>query len=213
VLPGDFGAAMLLSLTKKFLFVANLKTASTSIERVLGPHSEIRLTQSRFGKHQSFAEFSERFRWLLNVANINDLFIFGVMRDPVDYVLSLYNSHRIEQFRNTPKLYTGNMDFAQFISEWVPKNIDQLRPQHSRFTSSEGRLVANLLISFGKLGSGMEILAERLQIKELLSLPQSNSSPPGITRSDLAPEQLAWIETRFDRDREFMEKYCDRILG
>ena len=203
---------MLLSLTKKFLFIANLKTASTSIERVLGPHSEIRLTQSRFGKHQSFSEFAERFRWLLNVANVNDLFIFGVMRDPVDHVLSLYNSHRVEQFRNSPKLYTGNMDFAQFISDWVPKNIDQLRPQHSRFTSAEGRLVANLLISFEKLETGMAILAERLQIKELLSLPKSNPSPPGITRSELRPDQLSWIESKFERDREFIEKYCDRIL-
>ena len=204
---------MLLSLTKKFLFIANLKSASTSIERVLAPHSEIRLMQSRFGKHQSFAEFAERFRWLLNVANVNDLFIFGVIRDPVDYVLSLYNSHRVEQFRGTPKLYTGNMDFDQFISEWVPKNIDQLRPQHSRFTSSEGRLVANLLISFDKLDAGMEIVAERLRVKELLSLPKTNPSPPGTTRSDLKPEQVEWIESRFERDREFMEKYCDRILG
>lgn len=203
---------MLLSLTKKFLFIANLKTASTSIERVLGPYSDIRLTQSRFGKHQSFAEFAERFRWLLNVANVNDLFIFGVMRDPVDYVLSLYNSHRVDQFRGSPKLYTGNMDFAQFITDWVPKNIDQLRPQHSRFTSAEGRLVANLLISFEKLDAGMAILAERLHVKDLVSLPKSNPSPPGIGRSELRPDQVSWIESKFGRDREFMEKYCDRIL-
>jgi hypothetical protein len=203
---------MLLSLTKKFLFIANLKTASTSIERVLGPHSEIRLSQSRFGKHQSFVEFAERFRWILNVANINDLFIFGVMREPVDYVISLYNSHRVEQFRNSPKLYTGNMDFAQFIAEWVPKNVDQLRPQHSRFTSAEGRAVTNLLISFANLEAGMGILADRLQVKELLMLPKTNPSPTGLVREDLTPEQIAWINARFERDREFMEKYCDRIV-
>ncbi len=50
---------MLLSLTKKFLFIANLKTASTSIERVLNGHCELRLTHSPFGKHQTFAEFVE----------------------------------------------------------------------------------------------------------------------------------------------------------
>jgi len=203
---------MLLSLTKKFLFIANLKTASTSIERVLGTYSEIRLSQSRFGKHQSFAEFAERFRWILNLANVNDLFIFGVMREPVDYVLSLYNSHRVEQFRSSPKLYTGNMDFTQFIAEWVPKNVDQLRPQHSRFTSAEGRLVTNLLISFQKLEAGMEMVADRLQVRELLSLPKTNPSPTGIGRADLTREQIAWINARFERDREFMEKFCDRIV-
>ena len=78
---------MLLSLSKKFLFIANLKTASTAIERVLAPHCELRLTSSPFGKHQSFVEFAERFRWLLSVTAIEDLFIFGVIRDPVDFVL------------------------------------------------------------------------------------------------------------------------------
>ncbi|HKO20101.1 MAG TPA: hypothetical protein VJU82_14560 [Acidobacteriaceae bacterium] len=203
---------MLLSLTRKFLFIANLKTASTSIERVLGPHSEIRLNQSRFGKHMSFSEFAERFKWILNTVNINELFIFGVMRDPADYVLSLYNSHRVEQFRNSPKLYTGNMDFTQFIAEWVPKNHDQLRPQYSRFTSAEGRLVTNLLVSFDKLAAGMEMVAEQLQMKDLLNLPKSNPSPPGITLEDLTPEQQKWIDTRFEKDREFMAKYCDRLL-
>lgn len=204
---------MLLSLTKKFLFIANLKTASTSIERVLSPHAEIRLTQSRFGKHQSFSEFAERFKWILNCVNVNELFIFGVMRDPTDYVLSLYNSHRVEQFRDTPKLYTGNMDFSQFIEQWVPKNADQLRPQYSRFTSAEGRIVANLILSFDRLAEGMPLVAEKLQIKELLNLPKSNPSPSGIGRGDLSREQLAWIDGRFTKDREFMNRYCDRLLG
>jgi hypothetical protein len=204
---------MLLSLTKKFLFIANLKTASTSIERVLGPHAELRLTQSRFGKHQSFSDFAERFKWLLSVANVNDLFIFGVMRDPADYVVSLYNSHRAERFKNTPKLYTGNMDFSQFLAEWAPKNADQLRPQYVRFTSAEGRVVANFIVSFANLVAGMAVISERLQVKELLNLPNPNPSPPGLTRADLTADHLAWVEARFERDREFMARYCDRMLG
>lgn len=204
---------MLLSLTKKFLFIANLKTASTSIERVLSPHAEIRLVQSRFGKHQSFSEFSERFKWLLSCVNVHDLFIFGVMRDPADYVLSLYNSHRIEQFRNNPKLYTGNMDFGRFIAEWVPRNADQLRPQFARFVGAEGRVVANLIISYDRLAEGLEIVAKRLDVKELCNMPRVNPSPSELTRSGLSPEHLAWIKTRFEKDREFMERYCDRLLG
>ena len=204
---------MLLSLTKKFLFIATLKSASTSIESVLAPYAELRLVQAQFGKHQPFADFAERFRWLMSRVDVNDLFIFGVMRDPVDFVLSLYNSHRVEQFRNSPKLYTGNMDFAQFIAEWVPKNADQVRPQFSRFTSTEGRVVANLVISFDKLTAGLNIVADRLKIKELRDLPNSNPSPPGITRADLTSDQIKWIETRLEKDREFMARYCDRLMG
>ena len=204
---------MLLSLTKKFLFIANLKTASTSIERVLAPHAEIRLVQSRFGKHQSFSEFAERFKWILGCVNVQELFIFGVMRDPVEYVVSLYNSHRIEQFRNTPKLYTGDMDFGQFIAEWVPKNADQLRPQYTRFVGTEGRVVANLIISHDRLMEGMATVAEKLDIKELLHLPRNNPSPPGLSRAELTPEQIVWIENRCAKDRDFINRFCNRPLG
>lgn len=204
---------MLLSLTKKFLFIANLKTASTSIERVLSPYAEIRLVQARFGKHQNFSEFAERFKWILSCVNVHDLFIFGVMRDPTDYVLSLYNSHRLDQFRDNPKLYTGDMDFARFITEWVPKNADQLRPQFTRFCGVEGRVIANLIISYDRLAEGLRIVAQKLDTNELLNLPRANSSPPAITRENLSPEQIGWIENKFAKDREFMARYCDRVLG
>jgi hypothetical protein len=204
---------MLLSLTKKFLFIANLKTASTSIEKVLAPYAELRLEQSRLGKHQSYADFAERFKWLVGLVDINELFIFGVIRDPVDYVLSIYNSHKNEQFKNNARLYTGDMDFAQFISIWAPKNADQIRPQITRFTSTDGRIAANLLISFHKLKPGLELVAKKLGTPELLNLPRMNESPPGVTRKDLTPEQIAWIEGRMQRDIETMKRYCDKIGG
>jgi len=202
---------MLLSLTKQFLFIANLKTASTSIERILSPHAEIRLLQANFGKHQTFVEFAERFRWILSCTSVSDLFIFGVIREPVDFVLSLYNSHRRDQFKDNPKLYTGGLDFDGFISEWVPKNNDQLKNQYLRFLGSEGRLVTNLLISYGKLDSGLEIVAEKLGVPDLTKLPRTNTSPQGLKREDLTREQVDWIEKRFRKDIEFIEHHADRL--
>lgn len=204
---------MLLGLNKKFLFIANLKTASTSIERVLAPHCELRLTQSNHGKHQTFVEIAERFRWLLNCVNIEDLFIFGVIRDPVDFVLSLYNSHKREQFKNNPRLYSGDMNFATFLTQWVPKNADQLKNQYLRFVSSEGRLVTNLLITYDKLEEGLDKVAGIVGVPDLRKLPKANASPDGITRSDLTKEQIEWIETRFRRDREFIERHANRLTG
>ena len=204
---------MLLSLNKKFLFIANLKTASTSIERVLAPHCELRLTQSNHGKHQSFVEIAERFRWLLGVANVEDLFIFGVIRDPVDFVISLYNSHKREQFKDNAKLYTGDMDFARFMSQWVPKNADQLKNQYVRFISTEGRLITNLLISYDKLDEGLAIVAKKIGVPELTKLPKANASPQGIGRNDLTREQLDWIEQRFRRDKEFIDRHANRVSG
>ncbi|HWA89245.1 MAG TPA: sulfotransferase family 2 domain-containing protein [Rhizomicrobium sp.] len=204
---------MLLSLNKKFLFIANLKTASTSIERVLAPHAELRLTQSQYGKHQSFVEFAERFRWLLGVAGVEDLFVFGVIRDPVDYVLSIYNSHKREQFKENQRLYTGDMDFARFITQWVPRNADQLKNQYLRFISAEGRLITNLLISYDKLDKGLELVADRLGIPELTKLPRANTSPEGAKRADLTQEQIDWIDQRFRKDKEFIDRHADRVTG
>lgn len=204
---------MLLSLNKKFLFIANLKTASTSIERVLSPHCELRLTQANYGKHQTFVEVAERFHWLLSVANIEDIFIFGVIRDPADFVLSLYNSHKREQFKDNAKLYTGDMDFAQFLSQWVPKNADQLKNQYVRFISAEGRLITNLLISYDKLTEGLQIVADKIGVRELTKLPKANASPQGIARKDITKEQLDWIEQRFRKDRLFIERHADKLMG
>jgi hypothetical protein len=204
---------MLLSLNRKFLFIANLKTASTSIERVLAPHCELRLTQANHGKHMSFVEISERFRWLLGCTNIEDLFIFGVIRDPVDFVLSLYNSHKRDQFKDNARLFTGNMSFDDFIAQWVPKNADQLKNQHVRFVGSEGRLITNLLISYDKLQEGLEIVANRIGAPDLLKLPQANTSPEGLARGDLTKEQVDWINARFRRDREFIDRHANKLVG
>ncbi len=204
---------MLLSLNKKFLFIANLKTASTAIERILAPHCELRLTQSNHGKHQTFVEVAERFRWLLGMAGVDDIFIFGVIRDPVDFVLSLYNSHKREQFKGDAKLYTGDMDFARFLTQWVPKNADQVKNQYVRFISAEGRPITNLLISYDKLHGGLEIVADRIGVPDLNNLPKANTSPQGIGRNDLTREQLDWIEQRFRKDKEFIERHADRVIG
>src|SRR4051812_39959950 len=146
---------MLFSLTKKFIFIANQKTASTSIEKVLAPHADLRLLRSEFGKHLPFARVIEHFGWLTTRVALKELFIFGVMREPVDYVLSMYNAHCKERFRGIPHLYTGGMSFEKFLSVWVPNHPDQMKPQISRFMSADGKMVANLLISYDRLQEGL----------------------------------------------------------
>lgn len=52
---------MLISLRKKFIFVANLKTASTAIEKQLRSVCEVAILQTRFGKHHGLDEIEKRF--------------------------------------------------------------------------------------------------------------------------------------------------------
>ena len=202
---------MLFSLSKKFLFIANLKTASTAIERVLAPHAELRLLQSQYGKHQTYLQFTENFKWLAGRADARELFIFGVIRDPIGYALSVFNFHAKNEFRGQPN-FTGNMDFARFVSTWVPKFADQMKPQISRFVDARGKLVTNLLISYDRLQEGLDIVADRLDIPALRNLPRDNESPRVVGRSDLSAEQIAWIEERSRTDTEAIAQYANKPI-
>lgn len=205
---------MIFSLSKKFLFIANLKTASTSIESVLAPHAELRLQAPGHGKHLSYAEFIRNFKWLSEHANMNDVFVFGVIREPVSYMLSLYNSHRGEAFKGRDGLYTGNMDFDQFLSAWSGRNHEQVKPQVSRFTCNmDSRLATNFLISYDRLDDGLKLVAERLQVPGLASLPRLNASPPGLSEEQLLPSQVEAIRERFKADYEAISKYSNQPVG
>src|ERR1700742_714787 len=89
---------MLLSLSRKFIFVANLKSASSTIEAAIADWAEIRLTQTRFGKHDGLTQISQKFVWAKRYVPYEEFFVFGVIRDPVDFLLSLYNSHNKSAF-------------------------------------------------------------------------------------------------------------------
>ena len=166
---------MLISCRKKFLFIANLKTASTSIEATLKPFSEIALTKSEEGKHMPFRVIEQRFGRMFSRPNHNFL-IFGVMRDPVDLILSLYNSHTEAKFRDYPYLYTGSMDFNQFITEWTNKNADQIQLQLTRFLDNQGNIGANYIISYERLAEGLNHVASVINVPELRKLRRENVS-------------------------------------
>jgi hypothetical protein len=97
---------MLISLDYKFIFVANLKSASTSIENALRPFCEIALIESRFEKHAPLSEIERRFSWIGDIIPWSDLFKVGVIRDPIDFIISIYNSHADPKFSNDPPIYT-----------------------------------------------------------------------------------------------------------
>src|SRR6476469_3594766 len=78
----------------KFIFVANTKCASTSIEHSkIAEISEIKLTYGlpRIGRHMSIDDISEKFNFLFEEYKLNEFFKFGVIRDPLDWVVSWFN--------------------------------------------------------------------------------------------------------------------------
>lgn len=193
---------MIISIEKKFIFVANLKTASTSIEAALRPHGDIVVRRSELGKHLPYAEIQKRFRWVFSAISESEFFKFGVIRDPLDYALSLYKSHRDEKFKNNHRLYTGDMSFDDFLEKWVPNNKGQLQPQIDRFVDINGNLALDQLIIYSDLEKKFPEVMSKVGIPEI-ELPNMNVSPKSDV--DVTDSARLHIATLMGRDYKAIE--------
>lgn len=204
---------MLISLSYRFVFIANLKTASTAIEAALRPFSDIALVEARFDKHLPFVDFEERFSWVFDIIPRREFLIFGVLRDPLDYMVSLYNSHCDARFKDIPSLYTGGMTFDNFLTQWAAQNPDQLTPQHGRFLNKKQEIAVDYIISFDQLPSGLTVIYEKIGIPASLQVPHINISHRRVSVDELSPLHRQHIERHLGADRRFIAKFCNRFLS
>jgi hypothetical protein len=197
---------MLISTSHKFVFVANLKTASSAIERALRRHAEIVVRETRLGKHLPIAQIEQRFSWLFHHYPIETLFVFGVMREPVDYMLSLYNSHS-ETPEGGKKPSTRGQPFPEFVRQWAAESW-QARPQRQMFLR-DGAVAVDALIDFRELPAQFTSICHRLGVSTKLMV--SNASPRTVIREDVDAETLRFIENHFAEDYAFYERYAGRM--
>ena len=203
---------MLIGLRRKFIFVANMKTASSAIETVLKPLAEIVITDSEFGKHLPFSIIEQRFSWIFEYVPQVDFFIFGVIREPIDFIVSLYNFHSRADFELRPRLYTGAIGFDAFLSNWCADNCDQIEPQHWKFLDRDGHIAPNFIVSYQRLTKGLTYVANRIDAPALRKMPMINVSNELLSRHDLTAYQRSWIAEMFADDYRFLERFCDRLL-
>jgi hypothetical protein len=182
------------------------------MELALRPFSEICFMEPATLKHLPFAEVMQRFSWVFDEIPLNRFFVFGIMRHPVDLMLSLFNSHTNDAFKDYPYLYTGNMNFDEFIIDWCTRNAWDVRPQYNRFVE-QGTIFADYIISFPNLELGFEHVKSVTGTQSAGALPRENTSHYKICRHELTPNQLEWITDRFKEDIDFMSLYCDRPLN
>lgn len=192
---------MLLSLSHKFLFVANVKTASTSIEATLGNFAEVRIRKTEFGKHNPLTQISRKFEWVKRYIPYEEFFVFGVIRDPVDHLLSLYNAHSREVLRGSA-VPTRGMDFDTFVDVWCKDNW-QADLQSPRFIDRNGRFQMSHLIDYESLRDEFGKICTHLELGDKL-LKHLNISPENLTRNDLTPAQIARIERDYAQDYELL---------
>jgi hypothetical protein len=202
---------MLLSPSIRCIFIAGLKVGSTSTQERLSRFFEICLSETQYGKHMSYIEIKKNFKWLFKLGPIRNYFVFGTIRDPVDWCISLYNSHCDDKFSNNPELYTRNTTFDEFLSDWRERNLWAFAPQYSRFVSQNGRLGLNYIIKYDNLDAGLLYVCRRIGIPEPDVL-HANVSPRVLSRAMLRSDMIDRIYHEFGPDYELYQNFTGRIL-
>jgi hypothetical protein len=131
-----------------------------------------------------------------------DFFVFGVMRDPVDWLLSLYNSHTKPEFDGL-HYSTKDVPFSRFLTDGFEKRW-QMRPQHLRFSDELGRFRANHIVDFGTLDSEFPRICERIGIQSV-ELRRRNASPQVVSRENLTRADLDFIQEKYAADYAFIK--------
>jgi hypothetical protein len=203
---------MLISIRHNFVFIANLKTASTSIEAVLRPFSDITNTYTATGKHDGYQDIARKFSWLFEKRPLAGFCIFGVVRHPVDYVLSVYNSHAKAAFDGKPAS-TRNIPFDKYWYEGHDTKW-QLTAQSARFLDADGKVAADYVIDFATVSAEFRALLLRMKVKG--DLGHLNESPSVVTRRDLSATTIRSIEDAFAADMVLLAsrpRSFDKILA
>jgi hypothetical protein len=186
---------MLVGFEKKFIFIANLKTASTSIESLFGDFAEFKISQSAFGKHKGISAVEIFLEEFAGSSDLSGFFRFAVMRDPVRWLNSLYRSHKSVKFENTA-LSTLGMSFSEFLDVWCDINHDMARPQVERFKNRHGLIDIDYVIDFANLADGVRDVARSVNV-------EINELSP----VDLDEKILRKIEKRYISDFEAREAF------
>lgn len=194
---------MLLSLSHKFLFIANVKTGSSSVEAALRKYAEIAVCETRLGKHDTLSVVSQKFPWVRQYVRYQDFFVFGVVREPVDWLLSLYNSHSKDDF-DGHRSSTKGVPFGDFLRDGFA-NRWQMKPQHLRFVDRHGRFDVSHLVDFSTLEVEFSRVCRRIGLGER-EPPKINVSPAILSREDLAQADLDFIHENYRADFDLLNR-------
>ncbi|NVE94577.1 hypothetical protein [Altererythrobacter lutimaris] len=200
---------MLIDIKRKIIFVAGLKTGSTSVENMFQHMADIRIVRSEWGKHDAVHQIKQKFAWLFEKIPFDEFFVWGVIREPRDWLWSLYKSHRHENFAADPRLYTGNMNFEEFLDDWCARNFSQVIPQHLKFEDENDNLVCDALIPFERLEEGLKHMAVRYDAGGVV--PKKLNASPVIETDESFLAARDQIAERYARDYEIHQWAGDQF--
>jgi hypothetical protein len=206
---------MILSVRHGFLYFAMPKTATTAIESLLGPYGDISLERTAHFKHISCAELRARYSQLFSSCYSYECFFrFGVVREPVSWVVSWYN------FRSRPELadpkspnhrnYLGAYTLEEFVEELEaqePRSFARIGTQSDFYRLPEHELGVHALVRHDHLHDDLARITAYLPIdlSHGLSITRANESPSRISRSHVTTATRDRILQVFAEDLKLYE--------
>mgnify|MGYP000727585795 CR=1 FL=1 len=205
---------MLIGLKHRFIFIANTKSASTTIEHHLQRSAEIAIRHQAYGKHWPASTIEQVFGPYFQKAGVKpeSLFRFGVIRDPVEWLVSWFNyRQRPELDANSPRSCRG-VDFDDFVAE-IRKGRDardfaSLSSQGRRFLDQNGDLAVDYLVAYPRVVCEVDAIAKHMGLNvtgDMTTLTR-NQSPRVQSTNRIESEIDTVIRDWYAQDQELYEK-------
>jgi hypothetical protein len=203
---------MILSRGRQFLFIHAPKTGGTSLALALEARAmkdDIMLGDTpkaakrrkrlegakaagRLWKHATLADLDG----VVRAEELDDLFVFTLVRNPWDRLVSYYHWLQTQNFAHPAVDYAKRLDFAAFVAEPLIVQSFAQASAASYVTDANGIERANLFIRLEHLLEDIVPLEDHLGFD--LEVPHVNQS----TRS------LDYREAYSDKSREQVEQMC-----
>ena len=175
---------MLISFSKKFIFIHNYKVAGTSIRNALHKYESKhfyytdrviqRLKLDKYSFFQIFASHvkAKILQERLSGSIFDKFFKFGFVRNPWDWQVSLYNYMLKEQRHHQHNLIESLNNFEEYL-DWRVKHDKQL--QKDFFYDSQGKMLVDFVGKFENLTNDFNTICNILDLKDVY-LPHLNIS-------------------------------------
>lgn len=213
---------MLISFKKRFIFIANPKAASTSVERLLKTEAEIAIIRLAYGKHMPYKAIEKQFKFIFNKSGIpaNAYFRFGIIRDPLDWVVSWYNYRTRDLLRqkNHPNSCYG-ISFEEFGKHLMSKGdrpkFAKVGFQNQMFKDAHNKLGVDYLIPLPRLAEDLHVICNALGIKRIpeSKIIKTNVSPKLLSANDVSPTLATSLRDHFSVDAELFKKSIENGFG
>ncbi|MEM7063908.1 MAG: sulfotransferase family 2 domain-containing protein [Cyanobacteria bacterium P01_B01_bin.77] len=192
----------------KFIFVANTKCASASIEESnIAKVADIKEVYLSRNKHLSIEKIYTKYNSVFQEFKFDDFFKFGVVRNPLDWVVSWFNfrcrpeiKDKNHQFHHT---YVGGMTFSEF---WrLNQNRGFLsKDQTSMFFSQDACIQVNYLAKLETLEKDLSQIKDILGL-DSLGIPKINTSTViNAISDDVETSIKKEIKEKYSRDYELI---------